>query len=90
MKLKKEYLPHYAMGDYMLIPTGKAQFQGVVKGNETFGKISQCLKHETDEAGIVQKLVEIYGEETRADIERDVREALRQLREIGAIEESAR
>lgn len=84
MKLKAEYLPHQAMGTYMLIPTGGASFQGVVKGNETFGFITQCLQQDTSEEEIVEKLLAAYDVD-REQAAQDVHAAVERLRGIGAI-----
>ncbi|MCR5576945.1 MAG: PqqD family protein [Oscillospiraceae bacterium] len=84
MKLKAEYLPHYAMGTWMLIPTGDAPFQGIVKGNETFGFITQCLLQETSEEELAEKLLAAYDVD-REQAARDVHETVERLRGIGAI-----
>lgn len=87
MKLKKQYLPHHAMGSWMLISTGDAAFQGVVKGNETFGLITECLRQDTSEAAITDKLLEVYDGVSREQAARDVHETVERLRAIGAIED---
>ena len=87
MKLKKEYLSHHAMGSYMLIPTGDAEFQGIVRGNETFGLITECLSQDTSEAEITEKLLAAYDGVSREEAARDVHEAIERLRGIGAIED---
>ena len=87
MKLKKEYLPHKAMGEYMLIPTGEAEFKGLVKGNETFGLILDCLQEDVTEAAIAERLTEVYDGVTPEKAESDVRKVIERLRGIGALEE---
>lgn len=87
MKLKKEYLPHQAMGEYMLIPTGEAEFKGLVKGNETFGLILDCLQKDVTEATITERLTEVYDGVTPEKAESDVHKVIERLRGIGALEE---
>lgn len=39
MKLSKDFISHKSGSDFILVPTGTAEFSGVVKGNSTFGWI---------------------------------------------------
>ena len=52
MKLKKEFLCHTTDQEAMLVPTGRAGFAGLVRGNKTLGIILNLLeKHHPDPAG---------------------------------------
>ena len=86
MKLKKDFITHDTGTESMLVPTGKAAFSGLVRGNRTFGAIVELLKEDTSEAEVIAAMKARYDapEET---IARDVRKILTELREIGAIEE---
>ena len=53
MKLKKEFLCHTTDQEAMLVPTGRAGFAGLVRGNKTLGIILNLLEKETTEAEIV-------------------------------------
>ena len=47
MKLKKEFLCHTTDQEAMLVPTGRAGFAGLVRGNKTLGIILNLLEKET-------------------------------------------
>ena len=87
MKLKNEYITHDTGTESLLVPTGRASFSGLVKGNKTLGAILELLKTETTEAEIVSALKSRYDAPEGA-IERDVAKALSELRNIGALDES--
>ena len=86
MKIRDTFLIHESDGESMLVPTGKAEFSGLVRGNRTFGEILNLLRKETTEERIITELIGKYpeaGETIRAD----VRRALEKLRMIGALAE---
>ena len=73
-------------GQTVLVPTGKAKFHGLVQGNKTLAVILECLQQETTEEEIVNTLCNRFdGDKTI--IKTDVTKAIRQLKEIGAIDE---
>ena len=85
MKLKKEFIVHRTGEESYLVPTGCAEFSGIVKGNATLGAILELLKSETSEETVVQTLCERFdGPEEQ--IAQDVAKALDCLRGIGAID----
>ncbi len=86
MKLKKEFLTHDTGKESLLVPTGAAEFSGLVKGNKTLGAILALLKQETTEEGIVAAMKARFDAPEEV-IARDVKKALTELRKIGAIEE---
>lgn len=86
MKLKKEFITHLTGAEAVLVPTGKADFSGMVRGNKTFGAILDLLKEETTESKIVSDLKARFDAPDGA-IEKDVAKAIAELREIGAIED---
>ncbi len=86
MKLKKEFLVHLDAPEALLVPTGAAQFAGLVRGNATFGHILRLLSSDTDEAAIVAALSAQFDAPT-GKIEEDVLRAIAALREIGALDE---
>ena len=47
MKLNKNFLVHSTGKDTVVVPTGKAAFSGVGRGNETQGEILALLKKDT-------------------------------------------
>ena len=85
MKLSKQFISYDAGSESMLVPTGSAEFSGLVKGNSTFGAIVALLENETTEDEVIDKMCAEY-DAPRAQIAKDVRTAIKKLRSIGAIE----
>ena len=86
MKLKKGFIMHGSGREVMLVAAGASDFNGLVKGNKTFGAILALLKNDISEAEIVSALHEKYSAPSGV-IEQDVSHALSELRRIGALEE---
>lgn len=86
MKLKEEFIAHDAGTESLLVPTGAADWAGVVRGNKTFGAILELLQHETTEAAVIAAMHERFDAPEGA-VERDVARALDELRKIGALDE---
>lgn len=86
MKLNQDFLLHNTDGESILVPTGNADFSGIVRGNKTLGTILELLQKETTEAEIVAAMKARYDAPEGA-IENDVAKALAELRRIGALEE---
>lgn len=86
MKLKPEFITYSANGEAILVPTGAAEFAGLVKGNRTLEAILDLLKRDTDEASVVAAMVERFDAPEEV-ITADVKKALAELRKIGALDE---
>lgn len=86
MKLKKEFIVHNSNGETVLVPTGNANFSGVVKGNKTLGAILELLKEDTTESTIEEEMTKQF-DASKEMIERDLKKVLDTLRQIGALEE---
>ena len=86
MKLKKEFLLHDTGSESFLVPTGAADFSGIVKGNRTLGAILGLLKEETTQERVVAELKARFNAPEGA-AERDVARVLAELRRIGALDE---
>ncbi len=86
MKLKKEFIPHVAGKEAILVPTGEAAFSGVVRGNRTLGAVLELLKEDTTETAVVAALRERFDAPEGA-VEKDVARVLGELRKIGALDE---
>lgn len=86
MKLSKDFILHIADGETILVPTGNAEFSGVVRGNKTLGAVLELLRDETTEEKIVAAMKRRF-DAPKDLISRDVKKALGELRKIGAIEE---
>ena len=86
MKLNENFIVYNTGKDTLLVPTGGADFHGLVQGNKSVDTILNCLLSETTEEDIVKAMLEKYdGDE--ADIRADVADILAKLRSIGAIDE---
>ena len=86
MKLNKDFILHNTNGESILVPTGKAEFSGVVRGNKTLGVILEILKDDTTEEELTAALESRY-EAPAGAVAKDVKKALEELRKIGAIDE---
>ncbi len=86
MKLNSSFVYYQLDGQTVIVPTTGAQFHGLVQGNKTLAAIVDCLSSETTEQNIVDNLCARFDGD-RAVIEADVREAIQNFREIGAIDE---
>ncbi len=86
MKLKSKFITHETGKESLLIPTGGAGFSGLVKGNKTLGAILELLKEDTTEEKIIAALAERFDAPVDK-IASDVKKALSELKNIGAIEE---
>ena len=86
MKLKKEFLIYKNDPDTVLVPTGKAGFSGVVRGNSTFGVILEMLKDDISEQEMLSRMKSRF-DGIPETIEKDVKMAINELRKIGALDE---
>ena len=86
MKLNKDFIVHHTAGESLLVPVGSADFSGLVRGNKTFGAVLDLLKQGTTEAGIVSALAARFDTPASV-IAADVDKALKELRQIGALDE---
>jgi hypothetical protein len=86
MKLNKAFIDHNAGEESVLVPTGKAEWSGVIRGNRILGEILALLHEETTEEAVVAGMKERFDAPEGA-IEQDVARALKALREVGALDE---
>lgn len=86
MKLKSEFIVHNVGEESLLVPTGAADWAGVVRGNRTLGAILSLLLEETDEGAIVDAMRNRFDAPEDV-IARDVSRAIEELRGIGALDE---
>ncbi|MGN0449374.1 MAG: PqqD family protein [Ruminococcus sp.] len=86
MKLKDGFVTHMFDDTQVLIGTEKVSFKGIVNSNRTAAFIVDCLKTDTTESQIVEKMLKKY-DVNRAVVEKDVHLIIQKLRGIGAIDE---
>ena len=85
MKLKKEFIPHNAGKESLLIPAGGAGFSGLVRGNKTLGVILELLKEDTTEDEMIAAIRQRF-DAPEDQIAGDVKKVLSELQKIGAID----
>ena len=86
MKLNKNFIIHKTSSETILVPTGEADFSGIVRGNDTLYVILELLKDETDETKIVTAIQNKFDAPDETIIN-DVKKAIAELRKIGALDE---
>ncbi|MGN0593984.1 MAG: PqqD family protein [Hominimerdicola sp.] len=86
MKLKDGFITHMFDDTQVLIGTEEVSFKGIVNSNRTAAYIVDCLKTDTTESQIVEKMLKKYDAD-RAVVEEDVHMIIQKLRDIGAIDE---
>ena len=86
MKLNESFVIHDAGKDSLLVPMGNADFSGIVKGNKTLREILELLKTETTEDKVI-KTMHVKYDALDGAIERDVRNVIKELQKIGALDE---
>lgn len=86
MKLNDNFIRHDVDGETLIVPTGSADFHGLIQGNKTLSAITECLTQDTTEEQIVDALCARF-DGSREDIKADVHEAIERLKAIGAIDE---
>ena len=86
MKLNKNFLVHKTKKEVIVVPSGKAEFSGVINGNETFGVILDFLKKGITEDKIIAEMQKMYSDDN-GQIEKDVKMTVSKLKEIGAIDD---
>ena len=69
-----------------MVSAGNIKFSGLVGSNRTAAFIVDCLKSETSESELVEKMIEKY-DAPKEIISKDVKKILDTLRSIGAIDE---
>lgn len=86
MKLKEGFITYNSGEQQILVPTGGQDFAGLVRSNESAAFIVDSVKEETTREEMIRKLMDHYeiDLDTAAD---GVDRVLRQLRQIGALDE---
>lgn len=86
MKLRDEFIAHETKDEAFLVPSGAAEFSGIMKGNRTLGAILKLLREDISEEKLISEMEKTY-EAPRQMIAEDVQKVLAELRRIGALEE---
>ena len=86
MKLKSGFITHQIQDTQRMVAAGEAakSFHGLVRSNETAAFIVDCLKSETTEEEIVDKLVAEY-DVSRDMASEDVHAIIEKLESIDAL-----
>ncbi|MBE6843630.1 MAG: PqqD family protein [Oscillospiraceae bacterium] len=86
MKLKEGFITHESMSEHITVTAGNTDFNGMVRSNQTAGFIIECLKNDVTCDEIVAKMLEKYDAPEDV-IRKDVDRILKQLGDIGAIDD---
>jgi hypothetical protein len=86
MKLRPDFITQDIDNTQFLVAVGAEAFSGIVRSNKTAAFIVNCLKEETTEESIVDKMCAKYDAD-RETIAADVAEIINTLRGINALEE---
>ncbi len=84
MKLSEDFIVHISKSESILVPVGGSDFSGVVKGNAILGELLTLLQKDTTEEALVSAMLARYDAPWDV-IAGDVKEALTELRSIGAL-----
>ncbi len=86
MKLHQGFITHETDGEQIMVSAGKTAFNGMIRSNATAAFIVDCLKEETTEGAIVEKMLERY-DAPREVIAADVARIIDTLRKNGVLDE---
>ena len=85
MKLKDNFITHETDGEQIMVASG-GSFAGMVRSNATAAFIVDCLKTDTTEAEILDKMLGKYDADAEV-MAKDIKAIIEKLRKIGAIDE---
>ena len=85
MKLKDNFITHETDGEQIMVAAG-GSFAGMVRSNATAAFIVDCLKTDTTEKDILDKMLAKYDGDKNVMAE-DIKMVIGKLRKIGAIDE---
>ena len=88
MKLKEGFITHDSDGEHIMVAVNEEsdKFHGLVRSNKTAAFIIECLKQESTEEQIVDKVMEKY-DAAFDTVKTDVHRIIETLRSIQAIHE---
>ena len=84
MRLNPKFLTHETKGEHITVFTTGTKFNGLIRSNPTAAFIIECLKSDTTQAEIVDKMLAKYDVD-RATAEKDAADLIGKLRSIGAV-----
>ena len=89
MKLNKNYIVHNTGRESVLVPAGGAYFSGMVRGNETLGRMLELLENETTEAEMLKAIMKEYDADEEI-VREDIEKLISELKIIGAIDQAGK
>lgn len=87
MKLNENFLTQEIDDTQVMVATGDAQFNGLLRSNQTAAEIIDFMKEDTTREEVIAKMCAKYGDEAKADITSDVDMVIATLRKVGALDE---
>ena len=85
MKLKDNFITHETDGEQIMV-AADGSFAGMVRSNATAAFIVDCLKNDTTEKDILDKMLAKYDGDKNVMAD-DIKMVIGKLRKIGAIDE---
>lgn len=84
MRLNPKFLTHETKGEHITVSTTGTKFNGLIRSNPTAAFIIECLKSDTTQAEIIDKMLAKYDVD-HDTAEKDAADLIDKLRSIGAI-----
>ena len=86
MKLKDGFITHEIDSEQIMVSVGNTKFNGFVRSNDTAAFIIDCLKNNTTEKEILDKMLEKYDGDPSV-MKADIKNVISKLQSINAIDE---
>ena len=86
MKINENFLTQEIDDAQVMVATGEAKFNGIVRSNKTAAEIINLMQEETTRDEVVAKMLAKY-DAPKALIEADVDKVIKALRQVGALDE---
>ena len=87
MKLNENFLTQDLDDTQVMVATGNAAFNGIIRSNQSAAEIVNHLKEETTREEIIAKMCAKYEASAHDDIVEDVDMVIATLRRVGALDE---
>ena len=87
MKINENFLTQEIDDSQVIVATGDAKFNGIVRSNKTAAEIVDLMQEETTRDEVIDKMCAKYDDAPRKVIADDVDMVIATLRRIGAIDE---
>lgn len=86
MKLKDAFLTYESDGEHLTVSTGGTEFNGLIRSNNTAAFIVECLKENTTQEQILDKMAEKY-DAPKDVMAKDLSRIIDTLNNLGVLDE---